>query len=200
MRFEVSPPWHFYREGFCVIIRKRSNPSLISSLCPHVKLWFITIVLLPFWPETQSFIYYLTSQITWIIQYQTKGKLPNTKSVFCRNWGAASVTSAGSVLPTNCYWSDSQTGEARVRLKRMGAAAAFDSLCWEKCHEDFVSVEGSRRCFAPAASQRAEQKIKIWQRGSSGESPDVLPLPLLLLAVAVAAVAASTAGWSWQHC
>lgn len=79
---------------------------------------------------------------------------------------------------------------------RMGAAAAFDSLCWETCHEDFVFVEGSRSCFPPGASQRAEHKIQTWQRGASRESPDVLLLLSLLLAVAVdfvAAVAASTA-------
>lgn len=76
----------------------------------------------------------------------------------------------------------------------MGAATAFDSLCWEKCHEDFVFVEGSRSCFPPAASHRAEHKIKTWQRGSSRESQDVLLLLLLAVAViAVAAVAASNA-------
>lgn len=49
MRFQVNPFWHYDlpRQGFCVIIRNKSNSSLISSLCPCVKLWFITIVLLP---------------------------------------------------------------------------------------------------------------------------------------------------------
>lgn len=95
--------WHYdlYRQGFCVIIRNKSNPSLISSLCPCVKLWLITIVLLPSGQKPNLlFIIWL---LRWIIQYQTKGKLPNTKSVFSRNWGAASVSSAGSAFPTNCY-------------------------------------------------------------------------------------------------
>lgn len=61
-----------------------------------------------------------------------------------------------------------------------GAAEAFDSLCWEKWKEDFVSGEGSGSCCPPAASQGAEPKIRIWQRGSSRQSPHVLLLPLLL--------------------
>lgn len=74
----------------------------------------------------------------------------------------------------------------------MVAAAEFDSLCREKCNEDFVLLEGSRSCCPPAASQGAEWKIKIWQQGSSRESPPCAAAPAVA-AVAVAVVAASTA-------
>lgn len=48
--------------------------------------------------------------------------------------------------PDELFKSNSQTGEAcSIRWMRMGAAAAFDSLCWEKCHE--VVPGRVRMCF-----------------------------------------------------